>query len=94
MLQVTDTAASVFQDILSKDDVHGSAIRLAPTIQADGQGGITIEAIEQPSPADAATQAEGVQVVVASELAPSLEDAVLDARKTEQGAEFFLRPQA
>jgi len=93
MLQITDTAASAFRDILAQEDVQGSAIRLAPETQADGRGGIALEAIDQPAPADAPTQARGVEVVVAPELAPSLEDAVLDARPTEQGAEFFIRPQ-
>lgn len=93
MLQITDTAASVFRDILSKEDVPGNAIRLAPEIQEDGRGGISLQAIDEPAPSDAPAEATGVQVVVAPELADSLNDAILDARPTEQGAEFFLVPQ-
>lgn len=93
MLQVTDTAASVFRRILEQDDVTGNAIRLAPTAQADGQTGISVQAIEKPGPADQDTQAEGVKVVVAPELAPSLDDAILDARPTDAGADLYLRPQ-
>ena len=36
---------------------------------------------------------EGVRVVVAQELASTLDDAVLDAKPTEQGTEFFIRSQ-
>ena len=93
MLQVTESAVSAFRRILDRDDVEGEAIRLAPTMQGDGQVGITLEAVDQPAPEDAPTAAEGLTVVVAPELAPSLEDAVLDADSTEQGAEFFLRAQ-
>lgn len=93
MLQITDTAASAFREILEKEDVPGTAIRLAPEMQEDGRGGITLQAIDRPSPTDAPTQATGIEVVVAPELAASLDDAILDARSTEQGAEFFLVPQ-
>jgi Fe-S cluster assembly iron-binding protein IscA len=93
MLQVTDTAASVFRRILDHPDVPGNAIRLVPSTQANGQTGITVQPIEQPAPSDEATQAKGVEVVVASELAPALDDAILDATETDAGADFFLRPQ-
>jgi len=93
MLQITDTAASAFRDILAREDVAGSAIRLAPEPQADGGASITLQAIDQPAPSDAPAQAAGVQVVVAPELAASLEDAILDARPTERGTEFYIRPQ-
>lgn len=94
MLQVTDSAATAFRNLLNQEDVPGTAIRLAPTMQQDGQSGITLQAIDQPAPEDQATDAKDVQVVVAPELAPSLDEAVLDARPTDQGAEFYLRPQS
>ncbi len=93
MLQITDTAASAFRDILSNEDVPGSAIRLAPETQADGRASISLQAIDQPAPTDAPAEASGVQVVVAPELAASLDDAILDARPSQQGTEFFIRPQ-
>jgi Fe-S cluster assembly iron-binding protein IscA len=93
MLQVTDTAVTVFRKILAQDNVQGSAIRLAPTVQDDGETGIQVQPIDQPAPTDRPTQAEGVEVVVASELAPALDEAVLDARETDRGADLFLREQ-
>jgi hypothetical protein len=35
-----------------------------------------------------------VRVVVAQELASSLDDAVLDAKSSEEGTEFFIRAQS
>jgi Fe-S cluster assembly iron-binding protein IscA len=94
MLQITDTAASAFRDILAQDEVQAQAIRLVPERSSDGKGGISLEAIDEPAPADAQAEARGVQVVVAQELASTLDDAVLDAKPTEQGTEFFLRSQS
>jgi len=93
MLQITDTAASAFRDILAREEVRGQTIRLVPETRTNGQGGISLEAINEPAPADAEAEAQGVRVVVAQELASTLDDAVLDAKPTEQGTEFFIRSQ-
>jgi len=93
MLQITDTAASAFRDILAREEVGGQTIRLVPETRTNGQGGISLEAIDEPAPADAEAHAQGVRVVVAQELASTLDDAVLDAKPTEQGTEFFIRSQ-
>ena len=86
MLQITDMAASAFRDILAQDEVKGQAIRLVPERTSDGQG--------EPEPADAQAEAQGVRVVVAQELASTLDDAVLDAKPSEEGTEFFIRAQS
>jgi len=91
MLQITDTAASAFRDILAREEVGGQTIRLVPETRTNGRGGISLEAINEPAPADA--EAQGVRVVVAQELASTLDDAVLDAKPTKQGTEFFIRSQ-
>jgi Fe-S cluster assembly iron-binding protein IscA len=88
MLQVTARAASVFQEILEADD-EGQAIRLRP---ADG-GSFDIVAITDPTEDDVPTEAPGVEVFVASELAPALDRLILDADLTDQGPAFFVRPQ-
>src|SRR5918994_3330420 len=93
VLQITDTAASAFRDILAREEVSGQTIRLVPETRTNGQGGITLEAVNEPAAADAEAQAQGVRVVVAQELASKLDDAVLDAKPTEQGTEFFIRSQ-
>jgi hypothetical protein len=99
MLKVTEKARSVFQKLVDRDD-GTDVIRLVPDLQPDGQQGIGIEAIDQPGPNDRATQTEGpddvnaVIIVIAAELAPALDDAVLDARETDEGADLFVRPQS
>jgi Fe-S cluster assembly iron-binding protein IscA len=93
MLQITQTAATVFRKILDQPNLDAGAIRLVPAGEQDGHGGISVEAIDQVAPSDAPVEAEGVTVVVAPELASALDDAVLDARETEEGADLFLRPQ-
>jgi Fe-S cluster assembly iron-binding protein IscA len=94
MLQITDMAASAFRDILAQDEVQGQAIRLVPERTSHGKSGISLEAIDEPAPAGAQAEARGVHVVVAHELASSLDDALLDAKSTEEGTEFFLRAQS
>lgn len=66
-----------------------------PSAQPDGQMGIGLQAIDQPSATDRAVQVPSpdVLVVVAPELAPQLDDAIIDARETEGGADLFLRMQ-
>ncbi|HEX6332503.1 MAG TPA: hypothetical protein VF129_14625 [Actinomycetota bacterium] len=94
MLQVTESAAFAFRTILQQEDVPGSAIRLAPAMESDGQVGIRLQAVDQPQPEDAATSAEGVAVVVAPELAEALDDSILDAKQSDQGTtQFFIRSQ-
>ncbi|MFL5798215.1 MAG: hypothetical protein ACJ77A_09810 [Actinomycetota bacterium] len=70
--------------------MDADVIRIVPAMQPDGQTGISVQAIDRPEPADQVAEAEGVHVVVAPELAPTLDDAVLDARETDGGADLFL----
>jgi Fe-S cluster assembly iron-binding protein IscA len=93
MLQVTDRAVSVFKQVLEKGDHEGDLIRLAQNQQADGRTTVGVEMIEEAAPSDEAAQARGLTVVVAKELAPDLENAVLDAEETATGADLFVRPQ-
>ena len=99
MLKVTEKARSVFQKLVDGDG-GTDVIRLVPDLQPDGQQGIGIEAIDQPGPTDRATEPEGpgdadaVIIVIAAELASALDDAVLDARETDEGADLFVRPQS
>jgi Fe-S cluster assembly iron-binding protein IscA len=91
MLQVTDRAATAFKEILAADDVAGEAIRLTPGSGPDATG-FDILAITEPHADDVPTQAEGIDVFVAPELADALDRLVLDA--DDAGQAFFVRPQA
>jgi Fe-S cluster assembly iron-binding protein IscA len=85
VLLVTDSAASEMREILDRDDVHGSAIRLTRETRPDGAGEISLVAVEQPRPGDVEAQAKDVDILVGSELAEELDDKVLDSRPGGQG---------
>jgi Fe-S cluster assembly iron-binding protein IscA len=94
MLLVTDQAASMFRDILARNDVQGNAIRLTPEIGDDGAKRIAIMAIDAPDTSDSPTQADGVDVYVAPELAPDLDDSILDTEGDAGGTRLVVRPAA
>ena len=93
MLEVTEAASSAFRTFLDRDDVNGNAIKLVAERNPDGETGIGVQPIDHPGPNDVATRSTGVVVVLAPEIAPSLEGAVLDARQTDTGADLFVRAQ-
>jgi Fe-S cluster assembly iron-binding protein IscA len=93
MLQVTDAAISVFRKVLEERDHEGEGIRLVQNEQADGRMTVGVEMIQEPAPSDEPADARGLTVVVSRDLAPDLENAVLDAEETSTGADLFVRPQ-
>ena len=93
MLQVTDAAVSVFKKVLVQEVRGGGGIRLVPNPQPDGRTSVGVEPIREPGPNDEPTEARGLTIVVARDLAPELEDAVLDAEETTTGADLLVRPQ-
>lgn len=93
MLQITQTATTVFRKILDQPDMNASTIRLVSAGDPGGDLSISVEAVDEPAASDQPVEAEGVTVVVTPELAQALDDAVLDARETDGGADLFLRAQ-
>jgi Fe-S cluster assembly iron-binding protein IscA len=93
MLQVTDAAVNVFRKVLEQGNQEGDGIRLVQNEQPDGRMTVGVETIRQPDPSDEPTEANGLTVVVAQDLAADLENAVLDAAETSTGADLFVRPQ-
>jgi hypothetical protein len=94
VLQVTEAAASVLRQAVGPPDVPGSAVRIQPVETPAGQPGISFQPVDSPNEGDAEGQAPGLDVFVAPELSDPLDEAVLDARQTQEGTELFLRPQA
>ena len=90
MLQVTDSAATIFRGILAKENVDGSAIRIASTPSAQpGKAEIAFHAVDGPHTGDVQVPAPGIQLFVEPELADELDDAVLDATATQDGQASF-----
>jgi len=92
MLLVTDQAATLFREILAREEISGDAIRLVARSTEDGSTRIVLTTVDRPTEADVPTQADGVDVFVAPELATDVDGAVLDAEVTEAGDRFVLRP--
>jgi hypothetical protein len=98
MLQVSDTAVSVLKrEVLHEGDPlqeeAATAVRLQTAVTSDGQQALSIQPVSGPLTGDALTEAEGLDVFVAAELADPLDAAVLDARETPEGSQLFLREQ-
>jgi Fe-S cluster assembly iron-binding protein IscA len=93
MLQVSDTAAIAFREFLDRDDVPGTAIRLEPAAgpSEDSSAEIRMSAVDAPTKGDVRAAATGVDIFVAPELSEPLDDAILDAEVTPQGAQLVLR---
>jgi Fe-S cluster assembly iron-binding protein IscA len=91
VLLVTDSAASEMRQLLDREDVQGSAIRLTRETREDGSADISLVAVEQPRPGDVEAEAKDIDILVASELAADLDDKVLDTRPSGQG--FTITPQ-
>jgi Fe-S cluster assembly iron-binding protein IscA len=94
MLQVTDAAVSVLNQILQREEASGGAIRLASVTGPTGESEIAIQTVEGPREGDATTQAPGLDVFLAEDLVQPLDAAVLDAEEMEQGTKLLLRPQS
>lgn len=94
MLLVTDQASALFRDILARNDVEGNAIRLTKEEGDDGTKRIAIIAIDSPSETDTPTEAVGVDVYVAPELAPDLENSIIDAEGEAGRTRLIVRPAA
>jgi Fe-S cluster assembly iron-binding protein IscA len=93
MLQITQTAETVFRRILDQPNVDAHAIRLVRGGEPGGDVRISVEAIDQPAPTDEPVEAEGLTVVMAPDLASELDEAVLDARETDGGGRPLSSPE-
>lgn len=94
MLQVTEAAVSVLREAVEPPEVPGDAVRIQPVQTPAGEPGISFLPVSGPQQGDAEGEAAGLDVFVAPELSGTLDEAVLDARQTQEGNELFLRPQA
>jgi hypothetical protein len=91
VLLVTDSAASEMREILDREDVQGSAIRLTREGREEGPTTISLVAVEEPRAGDVEAQAKDVDILVGSELVDELDDKILDSRPDHQG--FTITPQ-
>ena len=94
MLQVTSSAASTLAGARARQglpDDFGVRIFARATATPDMKSAYQFGFVEQPQTDDQVTEAEGTRVFVAPEVAPTLENSVLDAE--EETGRLVLMPQ-
>jgi len=92
MLQVTDAAVSAFKKVLEHDERGGGGIRLVPNPQPDGRTSVGVEPIREPGPNDEPTEARGLTIVVARDLAPSSRTRSLTPRRPRRAPTSWSAP--
>ncbi len=92
MLQVTEAAAAVLGSMREQAGAPEEAgVRIQRARTDEGQEVIGLAFRDAPDDGDAITEQAGVRVFVEGDLTQMLDEAVLDARPTEDGAELVVR---
>ncbi len=96
MLQITEAAEFVIQQIREQNDVPGSAaLRIAPVETPGGGVGVGFAFTEGPEDGDqTVSEREGFRVYISPELADAFDNAALEANQSDEGFELELRTQA
>jgi Fe-S cluster assembly iron-binding protein IscA len=87
VLRVTTNAAQMIQDLTTEADLPTGGLRIA---QQRAHPGLTMELAPEPAAHDAVLRQKGVQLFLDPVAARRLRRQVLDARRGENGAAFFL----
>jgi Fe-S cluster assembly iron-binding protein IscA len=95
MLALTPTASAAVHALLGRSDLPARCgLRLQGQTDASGRPAIGIELVAAPQQGDEAVPAgEGHDVFVALDIAPVLDDQLLDAEFDDRRVAFSLRPQ-
>ena len=93
MLQVTARAATILKEARSQRGVPETfGLRVAqPT--SNSQSSVHLEFTEQPAPGDQVSEANGLRLFVAAEIAEPLTEQAIDAQGAEPGFDLVLREQ-
>ncbi len=95
MLQVTSSAASALAGARADrglPDHFGVRIFASATATPDMKSAYQFGFVEEPQASDQVAQTEGTRVFVAPEIAPLLENSVLDAE--EETGQLLLKPRS
>jgi hypothetical protein len=96
VLTLTPTASAAVHALLDHPDLpDSSGVRLQSHTDAAGRPGIGIEVVSAPIDGDQLVSAgDGDDVYLSADVAPVLDDQVLDAELDERRVAFSLRPRA
>lgn len=94
MLAISPEAAQAITGLVSQPGVpEGAGLRMAPGASPGEPTAVELTLAEGPTPSDQVVEEQGAQVFVDSELAPALDDKVLDATVEQDGVSFTLLEQ-
>lgn len=94
MLAITEDAAEAITGIVSQVQApEGSGLRIAPRATEGERAAVDLSLVEGPAEADQVVEEQGARVFVDNQLAPELDDKVLDAAVQEDRVQFTLIEQ-
>ena len=96
MLQVTARAATILKEARSQRGVPETfGLRVAqPTPSSNSQSPVHLEFSEEPAPGDQVSEANGLRLFVAAEIAEPLSEQAIDAQGAEPGSDLVIREQS
>jgi iron-sulfur cluster assembly protein len=95
VLTITQTAAEALDTIVAStpDASDTSGLRISQETTGDGQARLTLALAQAPEPSDQVVEGDSVSVFVDSDVAPLLDDKVLDAQVSGDEVGFTLTEQ-
>jgi iron-sulfur cluster assembly protein len=91
MLTISQGAAEAITGLVSQPEVpDGSGLRMTPRTAPGEPIAVELALVEGPTESDQVIQEQGAQVFVDNELAPVLDDKILDATVEEDRINFTL----
>lgn len=91
MFEVTEEALAAIRTALAPEEMEGVVVRVATVATADGQTGVAVGFVSQPSPGDTGYDAGDIVIYVQRGLDNQLTGTCLDVRETGEGARLILR---
>lgn len=94
MLEITQGAVTALKELRTRSEIPDDADVRIQVVSSEGREGIGLTFIDGPQEGDQVVAEEGdLKVMVAGELAGSLDASVLDIRTTQEGLQLELRDQ-
>jgi iron-sulfur cluster assembly protein len=94
MLTVSPEAAQAITGLVSRPGVpEGAGLKMSPRTEPGEPTAIEVSLADSPTESDQVIEEQGAQVFVANELAPALDDKMLDATVEQDGVNFTLVKQ-
>ena len=94
MLEITHGAAALLTELRKGQDVPDDyGLRVFPETAEPGEVTIGLGFADQPVPGDQVTEADGMKLFVAQELAAPLEDATIDVAQENGEEQLVFRPK-